>query len=72
MISDGGQHGEEVVVSIRQRKNTESVEDVVCFWDGRKKPIEVFFVDALREESNNSKEVTCMGTKALKCRRSEG
>jgi hypothetical protein len=68
VVSDWCQHRDEVVSPIRQRKKTESVEDVLSVGDGGEKPVEVFLVDSLGEESSNFEEVACIGAKAAECR----
>ena len=56
---------------MHQRKNTEFVKNVLPVGDGGEKPVEVFLLNALGEESDDSKEVTCVGAEALECRGSE-
>ena len=54
VVADWCQHCDESVAPIRQRKNTEFVEDVLSVGDGGEKPVEVRFVNALGEESESS------------------
>jgi hypothetical protein len=65
VVSDWCQHCDETVAPVRQRKNAESVEGVLSVGDGGEKPVEVIFVDTLREESNNFEEVTCIGAETM-------
>ena len=54
VVSDWCQHRDKVVAPIRQGKNTELVKHVLSVGDHGEKPVEVFLIDALREESDNS------------------
>ena len=65
------QHCDEVIAPVRQRKNTELVEDVLPVGDGGEKPVKVFLVYALREESDHSEEVTSIGAEFVECGGSE-
>ena len=57
VVSDWRQHRNEAVAPISQRKNAEFIEDLLSVGDGWKKPVKIFLIDALREESNDSEEV---------------
>ena len=71
MVSDRRQHGSKVVASGRQRQEREFVEYDLPVGDGGKQPVEVVLVDALREEGDNSEEVTGVGAEVAERRRSE-
>jgi hypothetical protein len=45
-----------------KRKDTELGEDLLSVGDGGEKPVEVFLVDALWEESDNPEEVARVGS----------
>ena len=73
MIADLGdwnwrQHRDETVALVRQRKNVESVEDVLSVWDDGEKPVDVVLVDPLREEGDDSDEVMRRGAEAMESR----
>ena len=71
MISDWSQHRDETVAAVRQRKNTELVEDVLSAGDGGEKPVEVSLVYAVWEKGDHSKEVTGVRAEFAERRRSE-
>ena len=64
MVSDWRQHCDETAAPIRQRKNTEFVEDVHYVGNRGEEPVEVFHVDALGEEGDDCKEVMRVGAEA--------
>ena len=67
VVSDGCQHCDETVAPMRQRKHTEFVKGVLSVGNGGEKPVEILLVDALGEKSNDSEEVSCIGTEAEEC-----
>ena len=71
VISERRQHRDESVAPICQRKDTGFVEDGSSVGDGGEQPIDVVLIDALREESDDTEEVTGAGTKFAECRRSK-
>jgi hypothetical protein len=52
---------------MRQRKKTELIKGGLYVGDVWKKPVEVILVDALGEESDDSKEVARTRAKAAEC-----
>ena len=62
MIADLGKHCYEPIVSMRERKNAEGVEDSGSIGDDRKQPVKVFLVDALREESDDFEKASGVGS----------
>ena len=72
VVSNGRQHRDEAVVPMRQRKGEEFVEDFLLVGDSGEQPVEVLFVDALGEESDNFEEVTSIGAEFAERWRSEG
>ena len=71
IVSDWRQHSNEVVASVRQRKNGELVKDVLSPGDGGEKPVEVVLVDALREKGDHSEKVPGVGAEFAECGGSE-
>ena len=63
MVSKWGQHCDEVAASISQGKGAELVEDVFPAW---KQPVEVIFVNALREERDDFEKPSSIRAEALK------
>ena len=55
----------ESVVSMCQRKNTESVADVRSVGDAGEQPLDLILVNTLREEGNNLEELPGIGTEFL-------
>ena len=56
MVPEWRQHCHKSFASIRQGEDAECIEDVCSVGGGGEQPLEVVFVDALREEGNDSKE----------------
>ena len=71
MISERREHRDESVAPICQGKDAELVEDVDPIWDGRKQPIKVVLIDALRKEGDDSKERSGIIVKFLEHRGGE-
>ena len=65
IVSDWCQRRDEAVVPIRQRKNIELAKHVLSVGDGGEKPVKVFLVDSLREESDYFEEVTRLRAEAV-------
>lgn len=65
MISEWCQHHDETIAAVSQGKDAELVEDGRDGGDGRKQPVEVILLDSLREEGDNSEELSCVTTKPL-------
>ena len=71
VISKWGQHRDESIASICQGENAEIVEHVRCVGVGREQPINVLFVNALREEGEDSEKLFCVGAELLEHRGGE-
>ena len=72
MISEWCKHRDEPAVPICQGKDAEPVEDVGSIGDGRKQPVKVVLVNALREEGNDSEKCSGVRTKVLEHGGGEG
>src|ERR1700753_826903 len=71
IVSNWCQHRNEAIVPIRQRENAELVEHVLSVRDRGEKPVQIFLVYALREEGDDSEEVTSVGAEVAEHRGSE-
>ena len=61
VVSDWGQHRDEAVVTVRQRKNTKFVKDVLSVGCRGEQPVEVPLVDPFWEESDHPEELASTG-----------
>ena len=57
VIAKWGEHLDKAFASIRQGKNAKFVKYVFSVWNGRKEPVEVLLVDALRKEGDDSEKL---------------
>jgi hypothetical protein len=65
MVTERRQHCDKSVASVRQGKNAEFVEDERSIGDSRKQPAEVFLINTLREEGDNSEKPSGIRAKLL-------
>ena len=55
MVPEWRQHRDEVAASVRQRKDTELVQDVLSVGDGGMQPVEVVLLRAAKGSGDDSK-----------------
>ena len=58
MVSDRGEHGDEIITSMCQRQGAEFVEDGFYVGGHWEQPLEIIPVDPLGQESNHCEEVS--------------
>ena len=71
MVSEGCQHCDKPIASVRQGEHAEVIEDVRPVRDGGEQPIEVLLIDALGEEGNDFEQPSGIRAKFLEHRRGE-
>ena len=65
MISEWDQHRDVSIAPVCQRKDAKPVEYGGSVGDGRKQPVEVVFINALWEESNDFEESSSIRAKCF-------
>ena len=55
MVPEWRQHRDEVAASVRQRKDTELVQDVLSVGDGGVQPVEIVLLRAAKRSGDDSK-----------------
>ena len=65
VISKWRQYRDESVASVCQGENAELVEQIWSFGDGRKQLVDIPFINTLREEGGDSKELSSVRAESL-------
>src|SRR5712671_5078249 len=71
MISERCQHCHELVAPIRQREHAEAVDDGCYVGEGWKQPLQIALVDTTRQEGDDSKQFSPVGSQFLEHRRGQ-
>ena len=65
VVSEWCKHCDKSIALVCQGKETKFVKEDPSVGDGGKQPVNVVFINTLREKSNNTEEVTSIGAKFM-------